>query len=341
MLESDRRGRGRGEPTGAAESLLGRIDPGQFGDRVGVGAAREFADQRSRAEKRRAEKRARGEPGDERGDKRRHAGASILGGGDLGLYKPKTRETRAAYEGLLSVLASVFGDQPQDVMRGAADEVLAALKEEGKTEREKQKSVESLMGELTTERFAQITAIGKLITDFSIPGENEGGAGEELDDDIGVAVEFEEEEEEDSEVDEVLEASDIDEDDEGDEVEYAAAVGGMMQDEEYAPNADNGLNPADIDAHWLQRAISKAFGFTDSDAAESLELSEEVFKALATDDDRDCENALVSLLDYDKFDLIKVLLKNRFKVYWCTKLARSASEAETADIEEQMKAHAE
>ena len=81
-------------------------------------------------------------------------------------------------------------------------------------------------------------------------------------------------------------------------------------------NQDPGkwLNPADIDAHWLQRAISKAFGFTDSDAAESLELSEEVFKALATDDDRDCENALVSLLDYDKFDLIKVLLKNRFKV---------------------------
>ena len=44
------------------------------------------------------------------------------------------------------------------------------------------------------------------------------------------------------------------------------------------------------------------------------------------------------MLDYDKFDLIKVLLKNRLKVFWCTRLARSASEEETANIEAQMKA---
>ena len=91
----------------------------------------------------------------------------------------------------------------------------------------------------------------------------------------------------------------------------------------------------------MQRTISKAFGFTDSDAAESLKLSEEVYQVLATEDDRECENALVGMLDYDKFDLIKVLLKNRLTVYWCTKLARSASDVETADIEEQMKADPE
>lgn len=341
MLESDRRGRPRGEPTGAPESLEGKIDASQFGDRARGGTDGDFAEKRERAAKRRAGKRARGDAGEaEAFGKRGRAtkGASVLGGSEYGLYKPKTRETRAAYEGLLSVLQGVFGDQPQDVMRGAADEVLAALKEEGKTERAKQKDVEALMGTLTSERFAQITAIGKLITDFSIPGEGGEGAGEELDDDIGVAVEFEEEEEEDSDVDEVLEASDVDDDDEGDEGAYDGAVGARAVEDEYTPNADHGLNPADIDAHWLQRAISKAFGFTDSDAAESLKLSEDVYQVLSTEDDRECENALVSMLDYDKFDLIKVLLKNRLKVFWCTRLARSASEEETANIEAQMKA---
>ena len=345
MLETDRKNRSYGEPTGTAESLQGKIDARQFGDRARGSTADELKEKKDKAAKRREDKRARGEADDDGfgvGKRSRNAGGktSVLSGNESGLYKPKTRETRAAYEGLLSVLQGVFGDQPHDVMRGAADEVLAVLKEEGKTERDKQKEVEKLMGELTTERFAQMCAIGKLITDFSLPGEGGEGAGDEIDDDIGVAVEFEEEEEEeDSDVDEVLEASDADDDDQGDEGDdLNAAVGGMMGDDDYVPREDHGLNPSDIDAHWLQRCVARAFGYTDSDAAESLRLSDEVLGVLALDDARECENALVSLLDFDKFDLIKVLLKNRLKIVWCTRLARGQSAEEIADIEAQMKA---
>jgi pre-mRNA-splicing helicase BRR2 len=45
------------------------------------------------------------------------------------LYRPKTRETRAAYEALLAQIGAHFGDAPADVLRGAVDEVLAALKD--------------------------------------------------------------------------------------------------------------------------------------------------------------------------------------------------------------------
>lgn len=45
-----------------------------------------------------------------------------------GVYQPKTRETRAAYETLLSIVRGQFGDQPADVLRGAADEIMAVLK---------------------------------------------------------------------------------------------------------------------------------------------------------------------------------------------------------------------
>ena len=39
------------------------------------------------------------------------------------LYRPKTKETREAYEALLALIRGLFGEQPDDVLRGAADEV--------------------------------------------------------------------------------------------------------------------------------------------------------------------------------------------------------------------------
>ena len=45
-----------------------------------------------------------------------------------GSYRPATKETRAAYEALLDLVRSQFGDQPADVLRGAAEEILAVLK---------------------------------------------------------------------------------------------------------------------------------------------------------------------------------------------------------------------
>lgn len=87
--------------------------------------------------------------------------------------------------------------------------------------------------------------------DFFILGEGGEGVGEELDDDIGVVVEFEEEEEEDLDVDEVLEVFDVDDDDEGDEGVYDGVVGVRVVEDEYMLNVDYGLNSADIDAYWL------------------------------------------------------------------------------------------
>ena len=55
-------------------------------------------------------------------------GGNVLELDSEGVYQPKTRETRAAYETLLSIIRGQFGDQPADVLRGAADEVMAVLK---------------------------------------------------------------------------------------------------------------------------------------------------------------------------------------------------------------------
>jgi hypothetical protein len=42
-------------------------------------------------------------------------------------------------------------------------------------------------------------------------------------------------------------------------------------------------------------------------------------------------------LDYENFDFIKLLLRNRLKVLYCTKLAHAEDDKEKAHIEEEMK----
>ena len=84
-------------------------------------------------------------------------------------------------------------------MRGAAEEVLETLKDTSVNEKKRKEEVESLVGELSEEKFAKLVAVGKMITDFTPAGqweegnpEYENGENEEMDDDVGVAVEFEE-----------------------------------------------------------------------------------------------------------------------------------------------------
>ena len=70
---------------------------------------------------------------------------------------------------------------------------------------ERQKEVEELLGPIGDDKFTYLKDVGKLITDFTQPDEEPGAPGDTLDDDIGVAVEFDADEDadEDSEVDEV------------------------------------------------------------------------------------------------------------------------------------------
>ena len=47
-------------------------------------------------------------------------------------------------------------------------------------------------------------------------------------------------------------------------------------------------------------------------------------------DDRDCENKLVGVLGFDKFEFIRLLRKNRNMVLYCTMLARAQPEEQKA-----------
>ena len=95
------------------------------------------------------------------------------------------------------------------------------------------------------------------------------------------------------------------------------------------------LKVHEIDAYWLQRKVAGYF----EDAMEAQKKAGEVLATMEAFEGRECENKIVMLLDaYDKFDFIKVLLKNQDRIVYCTKLARAQNDEERADIEEKMAA---
>lgn len=158
-----------------------------------------------------------------------------------------------------------------------------------------------------------------------------------------MAVEFEDNgnDEEQSDLDMVPE----DEEEEDEYVVESNASGGAMQmgvgggddDESRDANEGTSLNVQDIDAYWLQRKNSQAFD-QQIDPQRCQKLAEEVLKILADGegDDRELENKLLYHFQFDKFSLIKLLLSKRFKVVWCTRLARAQDQEERKNIEEEM-----
>mmetsp|Transcript_35927 Transcript_35927/g.58074 ORF Transcript_35927/g.58074 Transcript_35927/m.58074 type:complete len:2158 (+) Transcript_35927:72-6545(+) len=330
VLTSETRPRDN-EPTGEPETLWGRMK-GKMGDRITYGKPKELEEKLEKLKKRREKKESQ-EPAKKQ--RKQQAGLSVLSMADdlEGVYKPKTKETKAAYELMLNFIQQQLGDQPQDILRGAADEVLATLKNDKLKDLEKKREIEKLVNTITPEKFSTLIGVGKRITDYSADDRTaETAGGEALDDELGVAVVFdEEEEEEEDDLDEIRES---DEEDEG--AEDTAKASTLMQAKGNEEDGEDGegaedldLSVEQIDAFWLQREVAKFY----DDAHQSQKMADEVLKTMGdAPDDRDCENRLVVLLDYDKFDLIKKLLRNRMKIVYCTRYGQAQTDEEKAAI---------
>ena len=323
------------EPSGEPESLKDHLDGKKFGDRYAGGKPQQegAAKRKSDDKKKDSAKRSKRET------------ENVLSlADDMDTYRPRTKETRAAYEDLLTMMQANLGAQPHDILRGAADEVLACLKNDSLTDPERKREVEKLINEVSPEAFGRLVSTGKRITDYL---QADGAGNEKLDDELGVAVVFDEE-------DELEEGQQQKEDDVGDFVNEEMSDdddGGLETraerqlergGEEGEGPMDTGLGDEDdelpvgtIDAYWLQRELGKFF----NDPMVAQKTAEEVLATLTEAEERDCENKLVVLLDYDKFDLIKLLLKHRWKVAACTQLAQAQNDKEKEALLRKMAEH--
>uniref|UniRef100_UPI001293DE41 U5 small nuclear ribonucleoprotein 200 kDa helicase n=1 Tax=Lonchura striata TaxID=40157 RepID=UPI001293DE41 len=321
----------RDEPTGEVLSLVGKLEGTRMGDKA----------QRTKPqmqEERRAKRRKRDE---DRHDINKMKGYTLLSEGIdemVGIiYKPKTKETRETYEVLLSFIQAALGDQPRDILCGAADEVLAVLKNEKLRDKERRKEVELLLGPTDDTRYHVLVNLGKKITDYG--GDKDiQNMDDNIDETYGVNVQFESDEE-------VGTAP----------APFAPKPGGqpgpfpkshfpkvglfqLVASGELMSSKKKDLHPRDIDAFWLQRQLSRFY----DDAIVSQKKADEVLEILKTaSDDRECENQLVLLLGFNTFDFIKVLRQHRMMILYCTLLASAQSEAEKERIMGKMEADPE
>ncbi|KAI9462917.1 Sec63-domain-containing protein [Lactarius psammicola] len=330
------------EPDGAPTSLAGRIDPREMGSRVQRAVPKDLDKKKKKA----ADK----QDSSERAAKRRQE-ASGFGYTDIleatqdveGLtYRPRTAETREVYELILSTVHLALGDQAQDVVRSAADTVLETLKSENMKDFDKKKEVEEVLGSVTGETFSQLINMSKKITDYGAEDETMADPDmerkdAEIDDEVGVAVVFDEEEQESEEEEgyEIRDESDDEEEGgEGEKDGYAAAGEGEDEGEEALviggassskaagkAKADKDIvSPHSIDAFWVQRLVGEVY----PDPQTASDKTASVLTILGSESNlRDCENQLMELFDYQSFNVITKFLKNRDVVVWCTKLARS------------------
>ena len=343
------------EPDGAPTTLAGRIDPREMGSRVQRAAPKDLDKKKKKA----ADK----QDPSERTAKRKQEAAGF-GYADIleatqdveGLtYRPRTAETRDVYELILSSVHLALGDQAQDVVRSAADTVLETLKSENMKDFDKKKEVEEVLGPVTGETFSQLINLSKKITDYGAEDETMADPDmerkdAEIDDEVGVAVVFDEEEQESDEEEGYEIRDESDDDEEGvegskdaeaaaaegeEEGEDALVIGGASSSKAGAKaKADKDIvSPHSIDAFWVQRLVGEVY--TDPQTASDKTIA--VLSILGSESNlRDCENQLMELFDYQSFDVITKFLKNRDVVVWCTKLARSDAD-ERVDVEVAMR----
>eukprot|EP00579_Thalassiosira_antarctica_P032956 CAMPEP_0201991530 /NCGR_PEP_ID=MMETSP0905-20130828/340_1 /ASSEMBLY_ACC=CAM_ASM_000554 /TAXON_ID=420261 /ORGANISM="Thalassiosira antarctica, Strain CCMP982" /LENGTH=2336 /DNA_ID=CAMNT_0048545961 /DNA_START=59 /DNA_END=7069 /DNA_ORIENTATION=- len=201
--------------------------------------------------------------------------------------------------------------------------------------------------------------------------EEEGGKGN-VDDEMGVAVVFDDSEEEDEDEinrrgEDEEGRSDVEEDvvvDVGDSSSDEEGGGGGKDDgnageesgdeerlvQGTAPTRTKSSGAAgkkgaarilsvhEIDAHYLQRRLAATL----HDATECAALANQVLTVLdirpaagssGGTSIRECENQLLVLLGFERFDLIKTLLANRARIWGCISLKRATSETTRDAVE--------
>lgn len=185
----------RDEATGEVCTLVGKLDGTRMGDRH----------QRSKPEKTEERKVKRQKRDEAQYDFERMKGTTLLSDGVddmVGIvYRPKTQDTRQTYEVLLSFIQEALGDQPRDILCGAADEILAVLKNDKLKDRERKRDIDALLGSVADERFALLVNLGKKITDFGVDTANAltNIESSQIDETYGINVQFEESEDESDE----------------------------------------------------------------------------------------------------------------------------------------------
>lgn len=232
------------------------------------------------------------------------------------LYYPRLRETREVYETLLNLCQPLLGDQPDEVLKGAVDEMLAVLKAEEVQEADRKRDLEVLLGPLSKEDFAKFFSYSKLLVDYQLRPESRPS---DAPAEVQIPIVFGDSTKAEANIQEVQSSED-------EEILPAQAEINETEPPSVTSTVET-LDPCDIDGFWLWRRLEKALGSVEG--ANGVE--QEVLQALASAE-RVCETQLVQTLGFEHLDLVRLLVGNKAAIVACTRLGRAKSEAERVAI---------
>ena len=317
------------EPTGEVETLKGKIKASE----MGMYAVRTKPTELLEKMKKRKQKKEKETEEDmmieENVKKTKKSNLSIFDSSNAssGTYIPRTNETREVYEKLLSFIKHLIGTQPNEILFGAADEILIQLKDENKKDLEKKKEIQEIIGALSDKIFFDLVELAKGITDFS--DNSDWGIEDNKEEDIPIVFNEEEESNEDYEIkQESSEENEQAEEGQGEDENTLKSENRIDSN-----NNSSLLNANDVDAYWLQRKISEFI----KDSHESQKMASEILEILENEqEDRECENKLVLLLQYEHFDFVSMVMSNRKTILFCTKYKQAQSQEEKEKIANKM-----
>lgn len=159
-------------------------------------------------------------------DYSRMKGASVLSEDNdemIGIvYRPKTKQTNAAYSAILVCIQEALGDHPKQIYYGAADEVLSVLKNDKLSEKEKKKEIVPLLENMPEERYKDLLTLSHKITDYGNDDKSEASE-ENMDEANVISVTFENSSE-DEEEDMNAEVVESDKESEGEEAHGSGTI---------------------------------------------------------------------------------------------------------------------
>ena len=280
------------------------------------------------------------------------------------LYQPITHDNKLIYDNIVTIVNELLreydNDVPHDVLLSYTDDILSILKNDSITINEQQVAVQSILyhnnknQKLDNEKFRTLVNTAKKISDYSISDHTDESKDSSIDQDgVEVSVVFDDDDdngnelkEQDSDNELVNDGTmyDVDKNDDLSDTDNTMFTTELIDDGNETidiqrnnnydkKQVDLYIDARDVDAHWIQRQLKQLC----TDPIQAQQLSVTVYDILSSGQTNDIiENKLVTLLGFERFNLIKLLLHNRIKLVYCIKLARTADDNERQQIEADM-----
>ncbi|CAK9111165.1 unnamed protein product [Durusdinium trenchii] len=88
---------------------------------------------------------------------------------------------------------------------------------------------------------------------------------------------------------------------------------------------------------WTMIGTKAGIGREEEDPNKCIATEKEILSILPIKDLQQCENRLVQVLQYENFEFTKLLLKNRLKILYCTRLGQAQTEEDKTAVLEDMR----